>query len=149
MVWSLRGRLNEVRERDRKFIMQIDIKHINSLLWPLYIGFICLEFLDVYSTLVALRGSQVFLELNPIAGTLFSLRFGGFLLAMVLKYLPAVPLFYAVFVKDERGMHPYEIRLVKFIALVALLGADAIMLYVVVVNNLPLLIRGFIDGHLG
>ena len=146
MGWSFGRRFSEARERDRDFILAINLKTINSILWPLFVGFLCLEFLDVYSTLIALSQGQFFMELNPIAGTLFSLKFIGFLLALVLKYLPAIPLFYLVFVGDKLEFHPYEIRLVKFVALVSLLAADSLMLYIVALNNFPLLIRSFMHG---
>ena len=146
MGWSLGRRFTAARERDRDFILGLNLKTINNILWPLFVGFLCLEFLDVYSTLIALSQGQFFMELNPIAGTLFSLRFIGFLLALALKYLPAIPLFYLVFVGDKFGTHPYEIRLVKFVALASLVAADALLLYIVALNNLPLLFRTFMDG---
>src|SRR2546425_8754759 len=146
MGWSFGRRFSEARERDRAFILGIDLKTINNIIWPLFVAFLCLQFLDVYSTLIALRQGQFFMELNPIAGTLFSLKFVGFLLALVLKYLPAIPLFYLVFVRDKFERHPYEMRLVKFVALVSLLAADSLMLYIVALNNFPLLIRTFMDG---
>ena len=136
----------ESRESDRYFILGIDLKMLNNFLWPLFVGFICLEFLDVYSTLVALSRGSVFMELNPIAGTLFSLKLVGFLLALTLKYLPAIPLFYAVFVGDKFDHNPYEIRLVKFVGFVSLIAADAILLYIVFLNNLPFLFRAFLAG---
>src|SRR5439155_25625894 len=108
MGWSLGRRFTAARERDRDFILGLNLKTINSILWPLFVGFLCLEFLDVYSTLIALSQGQFFMELNPIAGTLFSLKFIGFLLALVLKYLPAIPLFYLVFVGYKLEFHPYE-----------------------------------------
>ena len=146
MGWSLGRRFTAARERDRDFILGLNLKTINNFLWPLFVGFLCLEFLDVYSTLIALSQGQFFMELNPIAGTLFSLRFIGFLLALALKYLPAIPLFYLVFVGDKFETHPYEIRLVKFVALASLVAADALLLYIVALNNLPLLFRTFMDG---
>jgi len=146
MGWSLGRRFTAARERDRDFILGLNLKTINNILWPLFVGFLCLEFLDVYSTLIALSQGQFFMELNPIAGTLFSLRFIGFLLALALKYLPAIPLFYLVFVGDKFETHPYEIRLVKFVALASLVAADALLLYIVALNNLPLLFRTFMDG---
>src|SRR5713226_4358869 len=106
MGWSVGRRFTAAQERDRDFILGINLKTINNILWPLYVGFICLEFLDVYSTLVALSQGQLFMELNPIAGTLFSLKFIGFLLALALTYLPAIPLFYLVFVGDKFETHP-------------------------------------------
>ena len=146
MGWSLGRRFSAGRERDRDFILGLNLKTINNILWPLFVGFVCLEFLDVYSTLIALSQGQFFMELNPIAGTLFSMKFVGFLLALTLKYLPTIPLFYLVFAGDKFETHPYEIRLVKFVALVSLIAADSLLLYIVALNNLPLLFRSFMDG---
>ncbi len=146
MGWSLGRRFTGTRDRDRDFILGLDLKTVNNILWPLLVGFVCLEFLDVYSTLIALSQGQFFMELNPIAGTLFSMKFIGFLLALALKYLPTIPLFYLVFAGDKFETHPYEIRLVKFVALVSLIAADSLLLYIVALNNLPLLFRSFMDG---
>jgi hypothetical protein len=120
--------------------MSLNIGLIEKLLIPLYAGFLCLDFLDVYSTLLALKTTTMdFHELNPIASTLFSMRFDGFLIAMVFKYLPAIPLFYLVFVKDHDNKHPFEIRLIRFVALVALVAIDVYLGYVVAWNNIPTL----------
>jgi len=146
MGWSLGRRFTTARESDRDFILGLNLKTVNNILWPLLVGFVCLEFLDVYSTLIALSQGQFFMELNPIAGTLFSMKFVGFLLALALKYLPTIPLFYLVFAGDKFETHPYEIRLVKFVALVSLVAADSLLLYIVALNNLPLLFRSFMDG---
>jgi len=121
-------------------IMSLNIKVLNSMLWPLFIGYLCLSFLDVYSTVLALKVGPIFYERNPIAATLFGMQFRGFLIAMLLKYLPAIPLFYLVFLKDPLDLHPYEVRLVKFGALCALCAADIYLLYVVGVNNIPQLV---------
>ena len=121
--------------------MQLDVRLLNNLLWPLFIAFVCLEFLDVYSTVLAMKAGPIFLEHNPIASALFSLQFQGFLLALVFKYLPAIPLFYLVFLKDPEERHPYEVRLVKFAALAALSAADILLLYIVGINNIPTLLR--------
>ncbi len=126
-------------ERDRQFILSLNLSFLDKVLVPLYAAFLCLDFLDVYSTLLAMR-ELLFKELNPIASTLFSLRFDGFLIAIAFKYLPAVPLFYLVFVKDPGDRHPFEIRLVKFVALVSLAGVDALLTYIVAVNNIPTLL---------
>lgn len=119
--------------------MSLNIGLIEKALIPLYVAFLCLDFLDVYSTLLALNATIDFRELNPIASTLFSLKFDGFLIAMVLKYLPAIPLFYLVFVKDPENKHPFDIRLVRFVALVALVAIDIYLGYVVAWNNIPTL----------
>jgi hypothetical protein len=121
-------------------IMGLNLTVLNDLLWPLFIGFLCLNFLDVYSTVLAVKTGPLFQEHNPIAATLFNMQFGGFLVAMILKYLPAIPLFYLVFLKDPLDLHSYETRLVKFAALCALCAADILLLYIVGINNIPLLL---------
>ena len=129
----------KANERDRAFIMGLDLAFLEKVLVPLYVGFLCLDFLDVYSTLLAMKSAFDFHELNPIASDLFSLRFEGFLIAIALKYLPAIPLFYLVYVKDSSGSRPFEMRLVKFIGLVSLVAADAMLGYIVAWNNIPTL----------
>lgn len=132
--------LRRANERDRQFIMSLNLTFLNKVLLPLYITFLCLDFMDVYSTLLAINSSFDFHELNPIASTLFSLRFGGFLIAIAFKYLPAIPLFYLVFAKDPTDRHAFQIRLVRFVALVVLVAADGLLGYIVVWNNLPALL---------
>ena len=131
--------IRRANERDRKFIMNLNLNFLDRVLVPLYVVFLCLDFLDVYSTLLAMKSSFDFHELNPIASALFSLRFEGFLIAIAFKYLPAIPLFYLVYVRDS-GMHPFEIRLVRFVGLVALIAADGLLGYIVAWNNIPTLL---------
>ena len=131
--------LRRANERDRQFIMSLNLHFLDKVLLPLFAAFLCLDFMDVYSTMLALQAMADFRELNPIASVLFSMHFNGFLIALFFKYLPAIPIFYAVFVKDNSGRHPFEIRLVRFVALVALCAADVYLGFVVVVNNIPTL----------
>jgi hypothetical protein len=135
--------IRRANERDRQFIMSLNLHFLDKVLLPLYAAFLCLDFLDVYSTLMALKSSFNFKELNPIASALFSMRFDGFLLAIAFKYLPAIPLFYLVFVKDSQDRHPFQIRLVRFVALVALVAVDALLGYIVAWNNIPALFAFF------
>lgn len=134
-------RFKQAETRDRKFISELNVGLLNNLLWPLYIAFICLNFLDVYSTLLALNTGALFRELNPIAAILFGLQFHGFLIATVFKYLPAIPLFYTVFAGDPSGKRVFEIRLVKFAGLVALIASNLLLLYVVGLNNIPEIVK--------
>ena len=139
---SLGEQMRRARERDRQFIMGLNIELMNKVLLPLFIAYLCLDFLDVYSTLLALK-TNIFQELNPIASTLFSLHFGGFLIAIAFKYLPAIPLFFLVFVRDPDDRHPFQIRLLRFVALVSLIAADGLLTYIVVWNNIPILLAPF------
>jgi hypothetical protein len=135
------GRFKDDEKRDRQFINQLNIRVLNSLLWPLYVGFICLNFLDVYSTLLAMNSTHSFRELNPIAAVLFGLQFHGFLLATIFKYLPAIPLFYTVFAGDSSEKYVLEIRLIKFAGLAALVASDILLVYVVGINNIPEIVK--------
>ena len=130
-------------ERDRQFIMSLNLAFLDGVLPPLYVAFLCLDFLDVYSTLLAIRSSLAFRELNPIASALFSMHFSGFLIAVVFKYLPAIPLFYVVFANDASGQNAFQIRLLRFIGLVVLVAVDGLLSYVVAWNNIPALLALF------
>ena len=83
--------------------------------------------------------------MNPIASALFSMKFEGFLIAVVFKYLPAIPLFFLVFVRDPSGTHPFQIRMLRFVGLVSLVAADGVLGYIVAWNNIPTLLSLF--GH--
>ena len=133
-------------ERDKRWLMKLNVEFLNKLLWPLYVAFICLNFLDIYSTALAMTSGPAFYELNRFAAALFKLNFTGYLIAVALKFMPALPLFYAVFSKDPKNDHPIEIRVIKYAALVALIVGDMIYLYVVGVNNLPILLSGVSSG---
>jgi hypothetical protein len=131
--------IRRANERDRQFIMSLNLNFMDKVLVPLYVVFLCLDFLDVYSTLLAMKSSFEFHELNPIASALFALHFEGFLIAIAFKYLPAIPLFYLVYVRDS-GNHPFEIRLLRFVGVVALVAGDGILGYIVAWNNIPILL---------
>ena len=130
-------------ERDREFIMSLNPVFLDKVLPPLYAAFLCLDFLDVYSTLLAMKSTFNFRELNPIAAALFSMHFNGFLIAVVFKYLPAIPLFYVVFANDSSGKQVFQIRLLRFVGLVVLVAVDFLLSYVVAWNNIPTLLALF------
>ena len=130
----------EVYERDRQWIMQFDVKSLEKLAWPLLIGFICLNFLDVYGTTLAMTRGASFREENPLAALMFDQQFRGYLFALLFKYLPLIPFFFLVFAKDRSGKHEVQIKTLKFTAVVALAGADAILFYVVGIHNLQSLL---------
>ena len=125
----------EVYERDRQWIMGLNMRVMNDLLWPLFVGYLCLNFLDVYMTTLAMNFGPLFHELNPLAAALFDWQFQGYLLALALKYLPVLPIFYVVFASDREEKHQFGLRVVKFSVLVALVGADLLLLYVVGIHN--------------
>jgi hypothetical protein len=129
-----------VYERDKKWIMQFEVATLEKFAWPLLIGFICLNFLDVYSTTLAMTKAGLFHEENPIASVLFNHQFQGYLVAIVFKYLPLIPFFFIVFVRDRSGRHEVQIRIIKFSAVVALAGADVLLFYIVGIHNLQSLL---------
>ena len=120
--------------------MRFDVSRLDRLLWPLFVGFICLNFLDVYTTTLAMNFGPLFHEQNPLAAAMFDKHFQGFLLALAFKYLPAIPLFYVVFTNDPHGKHQFGIRLVKFSVLIAIIGSDMVLFYVVGLHNLQSLL---------
>jgi Domain of unknown function (DUF5658) len=133
--------LHEVYERDKKWILGLDTKLLNDFLFPLFIAYICLNFLDVYMTTLAMSFGPVFHEENPVAAALFDSSFRGYLLAIVLKYAPVLPIFYVVFSDNRSADHQFGMKLLKFSVLVALAGADLFLFYVVGVHNLVALMH--------
>lgn len=129
-------------EAERHWILSFEPQALDRWLLPLLMGLICLNFLDVYTTVIALGTSSLFRELNPIAAPLLELWPQGFLLALALKYLPILPLAYICFARDDQNSHPVAIRVVKLSGLCALVAANALMFYVVFINNIPMLLLG-------
>ncbi len=140
LITHLSERVGKAQNRDKEFISQLNLRFMDNLLWPLYVAFVCLNFLDIYSTLLAMNATSAFRELNPIAAVLFGLHFHGFLMATFFKYLPAIPLFYVTFANDRLDIHAFELRMVKFAGICALFAADILLVYVVGVNNVPTLV---------
>src|SRR5207245_4719670 len=54
MGWSLSLRFTTTRESDRDFTRGLHLTTVNNVRCPLLVGIVCLGFLDVYSTLIAL-----------------------------------------------------------------------------------------------
>ena len=129
-----------VYERDKTWIMQFELSTLQKFAWPLFIGFVCLNFLDVYTTTLAFNFGPLFHEENPLAAALFDKQFQGYVIALILKYLPMLPLFYLVFVQDRHGRHQMQMRMLKLAVVVALAGADIFLFYVVGINNLHALL---------
>lgn len=134
-------RYEAVQQRDRTWIMSIDVKQLNLRLFELLVPFLVLNFVDVVSTLVGIHTTTAFRELNPLASVLFGLQFGGFVIALVLKYAPVALLTYLTFMKSS-GKHSLATRVVKFSGLIALAAADIFYVYVVG-SNLGNLLRLF------
>ena len=134
----MRKGYREARARETRFIMSFDVPRLNSRLYLLLGLFIILNFLDAFTTLLAIRAGPAFMELNPIAAGLFGMSFPGFSVALTLKYLPVVPLSYVTFLKGSES-HPMAFRIVKVSAFVALVAADIFLLVVVGSNVRTLL----------
>ncbi|QQG49315.1 MAG: hypothetical protein HY247_03115 [archaeon] len=130
--WS--RRYHEVKERDERWISSIDIRMMNRALGVLFVAFVSLNFVDVLTTLAAISNGGAYAEMNPIAAGLFRLGFGGFVLALGLKYFPIVPLAYGVFIK-ETAARSVQVRTVK-LATLCVLGAADVFYLAVAINNL-------------
>lgn len=128
-------------EREQKFVDSLNIGLIQKALWPLLASFIILSFSDTATTVVAAATNGGFVELNPLGSGLFSLGLQGFMLAYLLKFVPVVPLFYMVAIRDRGPEADFQVRLLKFAAFVVLVGADCYLGAIVIGNNLPLLLH--------
>jgi hypothetical protein len=123
-------------------LMSLSPAKLEIRMVPMLGALLVLNFIDVISTLVALHATPYFVELNPIVSGLLYVGFAGFLIALVLKYAPIIPLVYAVFARDRANKHPMGIRMIKISALIALVAAN--VFYVLVVgSNLGNLLRLF------
>jgi len=109
--------------------MSFDGAKLNKRLVILLSIFITLNCFDALTTLVAISTGRM-VELNPIASDLFRLSFPGFMAALVLKYMPIIPLAYATYAK-ENASRPLAIRIVKVSSFVALVAANVLYLAVV------------------
>jgi hypothetical protein len=141
---GLKSRMKEryqfVRERDRKWLMQFTIEGFQRKLIPLLGAFVVLNFIDVVSTLIAKQSTTGFQELNPVASALFGLQFGGFVVALLLKYSPTFILTYIASIGGAGTRHPVGTRAAKLSALVVLVAGNIFYVYVVG-SNLGNLLR--------
>jgi len=133
-----RERYRQIRERETRWIMQLEIKRLNKFLVPLLIALVLLDFLDVSFTVSALYQGPVFMEFNRIASALFDMQFWGFLAALTLKYIILVPIAYGVHL-SEKTNRPVQVRVVKLGTLAGLVAADLLMGYIVAADGFNLL----------
>ena len=142
MLEKTKGRMRErmaaARIRETRYLMSFDLAKVNRRLVILLSVFVTLSFLDILTTLVALRLGPPFVELNPIASGLFRLDFPGFVTALTRKYKPVIPLADATVLRAD-GRREVVLRVVKVSALIALVAADIIYLAVVGSNSFTLL----------
>jgi hypothetical protein len=130
----------EIREREERWLMQMDFRKVSKALFILFGIFVVLNLGDIATTAIAVYEGPPFVELNPVANLLFRKEFSGFLVALLLKYVPLIPLAYGVFL-NENGGNPLQRRVVKMGVLVTLGGA--VVLYtVIVLSNISTLITG-------
>jgi hypothetical protein len=133
-----RERYRKIRERETKWIMQLDVKKLNRVLFPLLLALVLLDFLDISLTLSAIYQGPMFTEFNRIASALFDLKFLGFLVALILKYIILLPIGYGVLM-GERSNRPVQVRVVKLGTLAGLVAADLLMAYIVSADGFNLL----------
>ncbi len=126
----MRERRREIRERDTRWLMSMDVKELNRTLFPLLVVLIVLNFADVVLTLEGIMAGPSFTEYNKIAAALFDKQFVGFMAALGLKYAMLVPMSFCALISD-RPSRPVQIRMVKLAALVALVAANVFYAYVV------------------
>lgn len=127
-------------DRERKFVASLNMSLLQKALWPLLAAFVLLGFSDTVTTVVASLSSHGFVELNRLGSALFGRGFGGFFAAYLLKFVPVAPLFYMVAVRTRNPKDEFQVRLLKFAALVVLVFSDAYLGVIVLGNNLPQLL---------
>ncbi len=121
LVQRMRENYRLARQRETRYLLALNMVKVNAYLTMLLVSLVVLSFLDTATTLVALHAGPAFVERNPIAAGLFH-SFSGFTVALLMKYLPFVPLLYATYVNDS-DRHPIAVRTVKLGGLVALAAA--------------------------
>lgn len=134
-------RISNTRTKAKSLFTDFGIGRLDFWLLPLLVCFLCLNLVDILSTLVAMN-LPTFRELNPFAAGLFAMRFPGYLVALLLKFLPVAPMAYVVFLGLEKG-EPRQIKALKLAVFIALVAADAYYTYVVA-NNLPQLLIAYL-----
>lgn len=122
--------------------MEMNIARFDSLNKPLLAGFVCLSFLDIFTTMIAMQFPS-FYELNRVASQFFGMGGAGLALAFLVKLLPLPAMFY--FVLDGSRTHPLMTRIGKISVTVALVYGNLFYFYVVALNNVPTLVRFFIS----
>ncbi len=133
------GRMAKARERELRYLMSFNMRKVNRYMFGLLVVYLALNFADTITTLEAMTSGPSFVELNPIAATLFAMNFWGFVAALAIKYAPAVPLAYITFMRGgKEGAVHY--RMIKIAGLVAL-GASVLFLTFVVGSNAIMLAR--------
>ncbi len=137
VLQRMREHYTEVRIRDEKWLMRLDMQRLRTAMLALFGLFVALNLTDIATTAFALHSGPPFVELNPIANLLFRYQYSGFAAALALKFAPLVPLSYGVF--KESGKDQVQLRTVKLGVFVSLGAADLLYIAIVASNLLTLL----------
>lgn len=131
------SRFRRIQERDKKWLLRLDVARLNKVMFRLMVVLIVLSFTDLVLTIAAYSTGPYFVELNLLASALFGRQFLGFVAAILLKYAVLVPIVYGVLVKD-RPDRPVQIRTVKLAVFVALVAANVVYGVIVAWNSYTL-----------
>ncbi len=138
---TFRERIRIREERDKAWLARLNLKVLNRSIASLLAIFVFLSALDVFTTRTAMNVLPSFHEFNVLAASLFHNQVEGLLVAVVLlKAVPVVVILYALFLK-EKNHHSHQVRAVKLGVSIALILFNIFYGYVVLFNNLVLLMQ--------
>jgi hypothetical protein len=129
-----------VRERERNFIMGINGNSIEKWLKVSFYLFFLLYLLDVFSTFTALRFLPAAFERNLFFAYLFESGLSGYLVAIFFKFILILPIMIVVLFPLRRSKNELVMRILKIATLAGILAAIIIYSYIVLFNNIPILI---------
>lgn len=131
----------EPTEREKKFLDSIEPLRLKRLVPYLTFVFVLLNFMDVLTTLSALRNHVDYIELNPYAAALFEIGPWGWVMAVLYKaFLVGAITFISVYErKDPNGTVFYHYKVLNLAGFAVLSGADGFYVAIVLMNNIPLL----------
>lgn len=135
---AISARFASLHRRAEERVMRADLKQISTLLFPLLLTLASLNSLDVFSTLIGMQ-ARGFQELNPVAAYLFSMQPFGFAVALLVKYLPFIPMGYVALLNADDSRRPMTLRTLKLAVFVALVFSN-VFYALVAANNVPQLI---------
>ena len=129
-----------VYTRERKFIMGINGKSLERWLKASFYLFFLLYLLDVFSTFTALRFLPEAFERNLFFAYLFESGLTGYLIAIFFKFILILPIMIIVLYPLQRSKNKLVMRILKIASLAGIFAAIIIYSYIVLFNNLPILI---------
>lgn len=136
----IQERYQRIYERERSFILGINTHRLERWLRVSFVLFFSLYLLDVFSTFIALRFLPAIFERNLLFATLFASGFEGYVVAVFLKFLVILPIATIVFLPSYDPNFELMRRILKIAALAGVVAAIIIYSYIVLLNNLPILI---------